>query len=531
MIQYSPGRWSILFAFSLRGSVFPKSFILAAPTSMICMLMHLVLQDSRFANHLGAGDIGSTVLQGFTFILGFLVVFRSQQAYSRWWEGGTLLQQIRGEWFNAYSSLISFCSPKPEKQADVEKFQHQLVRLVSLMYSCALRKVSTVEDKSFELIDLDGLDPDGLVFMQNAHDPCEVVLQWMQRLIVDAHREGTVEIAPPILSRVFNQLGNGIVHLNNAQKITDFPIPFPLAQMITIMLLAQLVISTIMCATSVKTTYWAGLLCFLIIMAYWSINFIAVELEMPFGDDANDLPIYEMQRDLNLSLKSLLDPQASHGVKFRYVPVLHTRMTMKVHHLDSDLSIQVSRPSVALRNEGIIVDPASSMEELAVDPRDSRCKNDDAIRLDDVALSQKADGLQNGTHSDSQAQTIHSHSTCGIPLASSAASSSPLMHVLVTPYHQDGGSTSSSTPARTDESAHGPPYSDSCGHSSGVVPACTPLRSMPHSNQTNGSVRGTSGDKHDGMSQCSSRKSGPMLGSAQGPTMPLRNLQSRMTHQ
>ena len=41
-------------------------------------------------------------------------------------------------------------------------------------------------------------------------------------------------VAPPILSRVYNQLGNGIVNLNNARKITSFPIPFPLAQMITL---------------------------------------------------------------------------------------------------------------------------------------------------------------------------------------------------------------------------------------------------------------------------------------------------------
>ena len=35
--------------------------------------------------------------------------FRSRIAYNRWWEGGTLLQQTRGEWFNGFSSLIVPC--------------------------------------------------------------------------------------------------------------------------------------------------------------------------------------------------------------------------------------------------------------------------------------------------------------------------------------------------------------------------------------------------------------------------------------
>merc|ERR1711907_367011 len=96
-----------------------------------------------------------------------------------------------------------------------------------------------------------------------------------------------IKIAPPILSRVYNQLGNGIVNLNNARKITEFPIPFPLAQMITIMLLVHLCLTTIVCASSVSSTVWAGVISFVIVMAFWSINFIAVELEMPFGDDPN----------------------------------------------------------------------------------------------------------------------------------------------------------------------------------------------------------------------------------------------------
>jgi len=49
--------------------------------------------------------------------------------------------------------------------------------------------------------------------------------------------------------------------------------------------------------------------CFIVVFSFWTINFISLELEMPFGDDANDLPLEDMQRDLNRSLSALMLPQ------------------------------------------------------------------------------------------------------------------------------------------------------------------------------------------------------------------------------
>ena len=87
-----------------------------------------------------------------------------------------------------------------------------------------------MDQKTFDLFGLDGFDPSSMAFLQGSHDRCEITLQWIQRLIVESDAKQILKIAPPILSRVFNELGNGIVNLNNARKITDFPIPFHLAQ-------------------------------------------------------------------------------------------------------------------------------------------------------------------------------------------------------------------------------------------------------------------------------------------------------------
>merc|ERR1740138_1615055 len=84
--------------------------------------------------------VGVEVLwSGYTFVLGFLVVFRNNQAYSRFWEGATLINQVRGEWFNAISCLIAFCNKEHDEPGRLQRFQNLLVRLGSLMYCSALQ--------------------------------------------------------------------------------------------------------------------------------------------------------------------------------------------------------------------------------------------------------------------------------------------------------------------------------------------------------------------------------------------------------
>merc|ERR1712151_1280267 len=52
---------------------------------------------------------------------------------------------------------------------------------------------------------------------------------------------------------------------------------------------------------------WCAILTFISVFCYWCINYIAAEIEMPFGDDANDLPVGRLQEGFNVALKMLMD--------------------------------------------------------------------------------------------------------------------------------------------------------------------------------------------------------------------------------
>jgi len=338
MIPYDPGHWGVACIFKLRGSVFPKAMVWAVPCTILAgCLHHFIKSNEKVKGNLGMGGPETSIYGGFTFILGFLLVYRFQQGYNRWWDAATLLMQVRGEWFNSYSCLIAFCNPSQEKQDDVYKFQQQLVRLFSLLHGCALVQVSQMQTHSFELINLDGLDAQSLQFLQDTPDKCEITLQWIQRLIVQSESSQVLKIAPPILSRVYNQLGNGIVNLSNARKIKEYPIPFPLAQMVMVMLMCHALFTPVICAATVESTSWSALLAFIVTFSYWSILYMALELEMPFGDDPNDLPICDMAQSMNTSLCQMLEPLAMQVPAFD-IQGLQSGLSAQIVDLDSDLS-------------------------------------------------------------------------------------------------------------------------------------------------------------------------------------------------
>lgn len=313
MIEYKPGKWGLGFIFRTYGSVFPKGLVFAIPNAglAICLFFLWHWEESEDEEMKNDMDGVVSLWSGYTAVLGFLVVFRNNQAYGRLWEGAGLLNQVRGEWFNAASNLISFCTKNPEKRDEVKNFQEILVRLMSMLHSHALAQICDfVSSNTLEVISAEGFDEKSLVFVSSVDNSVEVVLQWVQQLIVDAQSEGIVTIAPPILSRAFQELSRGIVSLNNARKIKDLPFPFPYAQLITYMLIVHWLITPIVASQVIATWYWSALLCFLSTFSFWCLTYIALEMDQPFGEDPNDLPFRQKQKEFNRGLLTLLEPAA-----------------------------------------------------------------------------------------------------------------------------------------------------------------------------------------------------------------------------
>eukprot|EP00930_Biecheleria_cincta_P030638 TRINITY_DN21217_c0_g1_i1.p1 TRINITY_DN21217_c0_g1~~TRINITY_DN21217_c0_g1_i1.p1 ORF type:complete len:569 (+),score=124.84 TRINITY_DN21217_c0_g1_i1:84-1790(+) len=315
MIDYTSNgsSWIVAQVFSFNGSVLHKAFGYAAVNAVLAGVLHWVLRNQTDGEILNSMDDVPLIWTGYTSILGFLVVFRNNQAYSRFWEGATLVRQVRGEWFNSVSALIAFSKKDdPEKKQDrvlMEKtnnFQELLVRLASALYCSALRQVCDLDENALQVLDLSEVTPESVQMLAEAHDRCQLIIFWLQALIIKAEKDRVLDVPSPILSRSFQELSRGMVNLTNLHKIKEIPFPYPYQQMLIVMLIIHNMITSCMAAVIVGSLFWACTMTFMVTGSFWTVIYIAVEIDQPFGDDPNDLPLIEMQEEFNADLVRLL---------------------------------------------------------------------------------------------------------------------------------------------------------------------------------------------------------------------------------
>jgi len=320
MILYKRGkpRHLIERICQLRGSVFPSAFAVAFPCGVLTVVVRMLI-DHGFVTGMGDEDSilrNSACWSGFTFLVGFLIVFRTSQAYSRFWDGCTQTHLMRAEWFDSCSSVIAFCKFSNAPEETVLRFQHLTVRLYSMLHAVALAEI---EDRSsddfdpvaafkYELLDAKAVDPVSLKAIMDCDCKVELLLQWLQQLIVHNVHTGVLSIPAPLLMRAFQELSNGVIAFHSAMKISRVPFPFPYAQTCDMLLIMHWLATPMVIAQWVSSAWWGLCFSFLQVFIYWSLNMIAMEIEDPFGRDSNDIDSSVMQKELNRQLSLLLQP-------------------------------------------------------------------------------------------------------------------------------------------------------------------------------------------------------------------------------
>jgi len=148
----------LLNLFQMKGSLFPLSFLTAAPCAAFAGgLKHFkVIGQTEILND-------NTLWGGFSFLVGFLIVFRTSEAYSRFWGGCTATHQMRAEWSDAASAIMSFCKHSTAPEKEILHFKHIVIRLFSLLHTMALGDIEECEDiEAMVAFDLELIDPNGL---------------------------------------------------------------------------------------------------------------------------------------------------------------------------------------------------------------------------------------------------------------------------------------------------------------------------------------------------------------------------------
>lgn len=269
MIDYDGRKW-LPILFRMRGSVIPRLMPRVIVTTALGVAAVLLLESRNF-------KIPSVAHALVGVALGLLLVFRTNASYDRYWEGRKLLGFIVNRTRDLARQTAIYIQDAEARAA--------LAKLVPAFYwvaSQTLRRDSSLGEQATRL--LTGTQRaalDGITFR------APVITGWIgERLRDEAAAGRLTEQRLQLFDANLTALNDA---LGGAERILRTPIPFAYAQHIKIFVVlfcfsAPFAMAEVMgWATPAAVAFLA--------LALFGIDEIGVEIEDPFGDDPNDLPL------------------------------------------------------------------------------------------------------------------------------------------------------------------------------------------------------------------------------------------------
>jgi putative membrane protein len=273
-----------------RGSVIPA----IAPRVLICMLFALGVTLSDWWGRKFSIPLQESIVP--SIVLGLLLVFRTNTAYERFWEGrkawGSLVNTIRN-----LSRTLWVAVEAKNPQAHSEK-----VAILKLLVAFAVATKLHLRSEPLNQ-EVAELMPEScyqkLKVMNNP--PLEIAF-WISDYLQQEYQQHRIN--PYQLTAMFRLVDTMVEVLGSCERILKTPIPLAYAIHLRQLIFLYCFITPFQV---VNTLHWVtpvvvGIIAFTV----FGIEEIGVEIENPFGHDANDLPLDQICRTMQANLEDLI---------------------------------------------------------------------------------------------------------------------------------------------------------------------------------------------------------------------------------
>ena len=225
------------------------------------------------------------------FVLSLLLVFRTNTAYDRWWEGRKLWGALVNNSRNLSIKIKSFV---PANEEDIHFFK----RVIPLYASMLARHLQTEKTR----LALDEKEHPELKHLDNEkHVPNQVALLLIQR-VNRLYTEKKITGEQLILLN--GELQSFTDTCGACERIRNTPIPYSYSVFLKKFIFFY--IMTLPFGFVFSLGYFViPVVCF-IFYALASLELIAEEIEDPFGKDANDLPTQKIASNIRSHIEEIL---------------------------------------------------------------------------------------------------------------------------------------------------------------------------------------------------------------------------------
>lgn len=310
MIDYDPHHWRS-HLLDIRGSmireILPRVVTMTAWAGIV-VTAHM----SLIASNMGPGlAIKSTAHALVGLVLGLLLVFRTNSSYDRFWEGRKLWGGIVNETRNLARAACVHLKEVPEVRDRVVygAVAFSYASMTQLRRKRRKRRKSAASEPIAsarqcigpltELLAADEREP----LLANEHLPLAVSI-WTTNELRNARRAG--QISDYVLVAADQNMQQLIDYVGGCERIHSTPMPY--AYMVHSRRALILYCCTLPFALVGEFGWFAIPAVLLMSFLFLGIEEIGVEIEDPFGQDENDLPLERICQTIERNLLAQIEP-------------------------------------------------------------------------------------------------------------------------------------------------------------------------------------------------------------------------------
>ncbi|HIK03375.1 MAG TPA: hypothetical protein IGS40_01460 [Trichormus sp. M33_DOE_039] len=249
-----------------------------------------------------------------SIVLGLLLVFRTNTAYERFWEGrkawGSLVNTVRNI---ARQILVTIEENSHEDKKDKIGALYLLVA-----FAVATKLHLRGESINNELEEL--MSSSKYFKLKDMNNPPLEIAFWIEDYLQKQYNRNCINSYQ--LTAIQQLLNNLVDNLGSCERILKTPMPLAYSIHLKQLLLLYCLLLPFQMVESLE--WWTGIVTALVSFTLFGIEAIGLEIENPFGYDANDLPLdaicHTMKRNIDDLISLYLNVRSPQETELSLLP-------------------------------------------------------------------------------------------------------------------------------------------------------------------------------------------------------------------
>ncbi|WP_079689592.1 bestrophin family protein [Ohtaekwangia koreensis] len=291
MIKYNPKTWMglILHSYSrhVLRTMLPVITVMGVFTTLVCYVIvdYLGLKPNEFP--------GTTAVHSLLgIVLGLFLVFRTNSAYDRWWEG-------RRQWGGVVNSTRNFAL---KLNAYISREDHETREWFAKMIPNFVYAMKEHLRTGVQLSELEAVSDTFLDELKNIKHKPNKVSAMLYCKITELYKSN--KLSGDQMINIDKELKDFTDLIGACERIKNTPIPYSYSMFIKKFIFIYIVTLPFGFVTTFE--YFTIPTVLLVSYVLLSVELIAEEIEDPFGRDINDLPTDELAGKIKDNVREIL---------------------------------------------------------------------------------------------------------------------------------------------------------------------------------------------------------------------------------